>query len=237
MRNIYLTILIFIGYLTIAVGQDLALDHPVFSYSGPMNSALSAHLTVINQSSNTLDVICENDISARVWTPGHESYFCWYVCYDTSVTVSPDSIQLAPGASTSAFYDHVIALNIPGHDELTYRFYDQSGNSTDTLSVTISYDFTPVGVFEISSSTNNFRFAGANPANSTTTISYYVTGKQDAKLIVSNMLGSKVKEIPLALGQNSMTLSVKDMKAGVYIYSLVVDGKMMSSKKLVVAQH
>lgn len=237
MKKLYLSTLFFIGYLALATGQDLILDHPVFSYSGPSNSSLSAQLTVVNQSANTLDVICQNDTSVRTWVPGHQTFFCWYVCYDTSTVISPDSIQLAPGQSTSAFYDHVIANGISGHDDMTYRFYDQSGNSTDTLSVTINYDFTSVGVFEVSSSNNSFKFAGPNPANSSTVINYYVTGKQDAKLIVSNMLGSKVKEIPLNLGQNSLTLSVKDMKAGIYIYSLYVDGKIMSSKKLVVAQH
>lgn len=236
MKKLYLTTLFFIGYLTMAIAQDLILDHAVVHYSGPATS-LGAQLTVVNQSANTLDVICQNDTSVRVWVPGHQTFFCWYVCYDTSTTTSPDSIQLAPGASTNAFYDHVIANGIPGIDQLTYRFYDQSGVSTDTLSVMITYDFTSVGIYEVSSSTNSFSFAGPNPANSSTIISYYVNGKYDAKLIVTNMLGSKVKEIPLDQSHNSLTLSVRDMKAGIYIYSLIVDGKMMTSKKLVVAQH
>ena len=109
--------------------------------------------------------------------------------------------------------------------------------SSDTLAVQINYDFMPVGVFEVSTSNGSFTFAGPNPASSMTSINYYVNGKQDAKLIVTNMLGSKVKEILLNQNQNSLTLNVKDMNAGIYIYSLVVDGKVMNSKKLIVAQH
>jgi hypothetical protein len=235
MKKLYFFLLLFIGSLTFASAQDLGLDHATLDYSGPADQPLSAELTIVNQSTNTLDVIVDNN-SAPNLTPGHYAFFCWLVCYDTLTTVSPDMIQLAPGQSTHNFVDHVVADTIPGHDDITYRFYDKNGNS-DTLSVLINYDFMPVGVTEISSSTGGFSFGGANPAISNATINYYIKGDHSAKLIVSNLLGSKVAEIPLNAHQNTLTLSVKDFNAGIYIYSLYVDGKVVTSKKLVVAQH
>jgi hypothetical protein len=233
MKKVYSTVFLIIGLFAFVNGQDLTLDHPTLDYSGPSNQPLSAELTIVNSSGMTLDVVAED--YQRNMVPGHSTFFCWYVCYDTVTTLSPDSIRLAPGASTNSFIDHVVSNGIAGHDDITYRFYDQNGNS-DTLTVTMNYDFMPVGVFEISSTNGSFNFSGPNPANSTTMINYYINGSRNAKLVVTNMLGSKVKEIPLAKDQNSLTLSVRDLKSGIYIYSLFVDGKMTSSKKLVVTQ-
>jgi len=232
MKKLYFLSLVLLAFFNISKAQDIIADHPVFDYSGPSNAVLSAHLTVVNQSSQTLDLVVAS--YNHNLTAGHFTYFCWFVCYDTSVTTSPDSIRLAPGTSTNAFVDYVVPNNIPGHDELSYRFYDQNGVSTDTLTVTFNYDFMPVGIYEVTSG-RNFSITGPNPANEFTKITYVVNSKADAKVVVTNMIGEKINEIRLYDKQNTMTVPVKQLKSGIYIYSLVVDGKVMSSKKLVVA--
>jgi hypothetical protein len=221
----------FIALFTSKVySQDLEAIHPTFHYYGPNTTDLVATVEIRNNSSQNFDVIVEN--YSRLLTTNHFSYFCWVLCYDTSVYLSPDPMQLAAGATTSAFYDHVIPNNINGDDQITYRWYDKNGLS-DTLEITFHYHFGTAGIIEMNSSSLSIQ--GPNPANTHTKISYLLSGKKNARLVVTNMLGSKVKEINLSDNQNTLELSVADLISGVYVYSLVIDEKIISSKKLIVS--
>ena len=51
------------------------------------------------------------------------------------------------------------------------------------------------------------------------------------------MLGTVVKEYRLTNTQASVLLSTSELSSGVYVYSLINDGKSVSTKKLVVAHH
>ncbi len=233
MKKVYLSIVLLLITAGWAFSQDLDISHPVLNYTGPNNTNLSAHAEIVNiNATETYDVVVEN--YNPVLVPGHATYFCWVICYDTTVFLSPDFITLGPGASTTSFVNYVVPSSISGHDEITYRFYDKHGNS-DTVYVTFTYDFTTVGILEMTTSKNLLSIKGPNPANTHTEISYVLSGQKDARIIVTNMLGSKVKEINLSGNQNTLTVPVKDLLSGVYVYSLVVDGKVMSSKKLIVS--
>jgi hypothetical protein len=45
------------------------------------------------------------------------------------------------------------------------------------------------------------------------------------------MNGEKIKEYPVN-GKGSVELGAGELAAGVYVYSLIVDGKMVASKKI-----
>jgi hypothetical protein len=232
MKILY-TLLVMLITSNLSFSQILTTSHPVTNYSGPDDQKLTAHFVLTNSGNQNLNVHCE--MINRTMTPGHYSYFCWTLCYDTSIYLSLTPIALAPGQSTSNFEGWAGADNQPGHDEITYRFYDMNGMS-DTLYLTFKYDFSDVtGVNEVSLSKNKLNFIGQNPANNSTIVTYNVTTQKDAKIIVSNLLGSKVNEISINPKATSMTIPLADYKSGVYVLTLIVDGKTMSSKKLVVA--
>jgi hypothetical protein len=231
MKKLYTLGLIVFSILSIrSFAQDLQPIHATFDYSGPANSTLLGEFDVQNVSSQTLNVVVE--MYNKNLQPGHFTYFCWDACYDTTVSFSLDTLVLAPSSITSGFHSYVVS-NSAGHDDVHYRFFDITGNS-DTLDVLMNFDFMPTGIVEMTTK-GSFNFSGPNPANNYSSIAYFLKGKADAKLIVSNMLGSKVNEIKLNDRENSITLSVKDLVNGVYVYSLVVDGKVVTSKRLVVS--
>ncbi len=233
MKKIYFIACIMAFCGSFAFSQVLTSPHPTLDYAGPDSAKLHANVTIFNNSSQSLDVICE--MYSRNLSPNHYSYFCWVVCYDTSVTISPNPLTIAASGSASNFEGWLGSINAPGHSEVTYRYYDMHGNS-DTLYLTFNYDFyAPTGINELNSSKYSLNITGANPTNSYTTISYNLSNQKDARIIVSNLLGSKVSEIRLDNKTNSMTVPVTDLKSGLYIYSLMVDGRIVSSKKLIVA--
>ena len=92
------------------------------------------------------------------------------------------------------------------------------------------------GVNEISNNRNYISKPYPNPASDNT--SFFVNTLQGTKprLKLFNMLGTEVKE--LALSENtrsSVKVNVSDLSSGVYFYSLIINGKSVSSGKLMVS--
>ena len=76
-----------------------------------------------------------------------------------------------------------------------------------------------------------------NPFSQNTAIQYYIpsTVKQ-AQLIVYGMDGSQIKSYTLKNGMNQVSISGGTLSSGQYIYSLVVDGKKIDSKNMVLTK-
>lgn len=75
-----------------------------------------------------------------------------------------------------------------------------------------------------------------NPANTSATISYNLPSNYNSgKIVIRDMIGKEVKTIAINGGSNSKTtISTYDMPNGVYFYSIIGDGKPLSTKKLIV---
>jgi len=232
MKRIYFLLFFCLFFIKNGNSQIIDVNHPTLNYAGSEFTTLTAHAEIINNGPNTLDVLCERYLENL--TPNHFSYFCWIVCYDTSTDISPTPITLGPGASTNTFEGWLVPSNLPGHDEVTYRYYDQSGNS-DTLYLTFTYDFGPTGIRNVQASKYSLNIVGPNPASTNTTFSYTISGGKQGVLLISNLLGSKVSEIRLNGKSNTQTVPVSELKSGIYMCSLIVDGSIVSSKKLIVS--
>src|SRR6185369_11299523 len=106
---------------------------------------LAATATVVNNGSNAVYVRVARMSSNLV--PGHQTYFCWVACYAPTTSVSPDSILLAPGASTSVFTSDITPRGSAGNSSVTYCFFDS--NPSDSTFVTFNYTFiSTVGINE-----------------------------------------------------------------------------------------
>src|SRR5689334_13399538 len=129
MKKLYLACVSLFFILSVSSNaQMITAPHATLDYSGPSTNYLVGEFDVMNSSNQNLEILVES--YNRNLQPGHYTYFCWYVCYDTLVTASPynDFISLAPGASTSNFHSYIVP-NSPGHDDICYRFFDRNGLS------------------------------------------------------------------------------------------------------------
>ena len=74
-----------------------------------------------------------------------------------------------------------------------------------------------------------------NPFTGSTTISYQLPDKANKGVLgVYDMNGKEIRLIQLAAAQNgTVTIKGGDLKAGMYIYTLIVDGKYFDSKKMI----
>ncbi|MDR2775674.1 MAG: T9SS type A sorting domain-containing protein [Tannerella sp.] len=54
-----------------------------------------------------------------------------------------------------------------------------------------------------------------------------------ANLYIYALSGAQVKNYPLSGSANRVTVSAYDLAAGTYVYTLVVDGKRIDTKKMI----
>lgn len=75
-----------------------------------------------------------------------------------------------------------------------------------------------------------------NPVSVSTTIQYSISPEaKAARILITNAKGQQVK-IYMVIGSGTVNFAAGTLSSGTYTYSLIVDGKTVSSKKLVIAR-
>ena len=229
MKKIYFFALILISGA--AFGQTITPIHPNLAYSGPDNLSHSIDVEIQNSGSTTLTILVHR--IGQSLSSGHDTYFCWFECYDPSVALSPVPLTLAPGESTANFHSYVTPTGVAGQDTVTYAFYDQNGNS-DTLYLTLTYDFIHDGINELSGNKSLLNIF-VNESK-TATIKYAAAGGSQSKIQVSNILGKVVKEISLSENASSIKVPLYEMNQGIYFCNLISDDKLIASKRFIISR-
>ncbi len=167
---------------------------------------------------------------------GTENSFCWAgYCTGKEVDTSLSNLVIPAGQSShdGDFSGHYIANEKYGITIVKYTFYD-IGNADVRDSVVVKYKYSPVGVSENAFSGVSFSNAYPNPATNSVSIDYSLANAQKASVKVINLLGNVVKSVNLPAGSGKATIDVSNLTQGVYFYSVVVDGNVMKTKKLII---
>jgi len=74
-----------------------------------------------------------------------------------------------------------------------------------------------------------------NPFSVSTKIEYYLPADvQKATIYIYDMNGTQLKSIPLnQKGNGSITINGNELKAGMYMYSLIADGQVVDTKRMI----
>ena len=77
-----------------------------------------------------------------------------------------------------------------------------------------------------------------NPFTEETVISYVVPSEaQQASIYIYNMVGEQLNKYDIsAFGEGNITISANELYAGTFLYSLVVDGKLIDTKQMIITQ-
>jgi hypothetical protein len=74
-----------------------------------------------------------------------------------------------------------------------------------------------------------------NPANDYAYIDYTVNGSfTAANLSFFNLLGKQLAEYPLTKSSDKLRINTSSWESGIYMYQLIIDGKKIATKKLLV---
>jgi hypothetical protein len=163
---------------------------------------------------------------------GTSNVFCWGLCFDPSIFVSPDPIWIHAGVTDSTnFSGHYIPNGMIGTSTIRYVFFD-ANNPSDTVCVNIEFSTYPQGIHDLYDVTLSNAYP--NPANNSVSFSYSLLQTLNAKLIIRNVLGAVVKEVDIANNSGKLSINTSDFADGVYFYTFQVNGKSHVTKKLVI---
>ena len=85
------------------------------------------------------------------------------------------------------------------------------------------------------SSENSLNQNAPNPFSQKTIISYYLNEEtKNARICLYDMNGTQIRSINVnGFGQGNIVIDAKQLKAGIYLYSLIVDGNLVDTKRMV----
>ncbi|MBS1748033.1 MAG: tail fiber domain-containing protein [Bacteroidetes bacterium] len=76
-----------------------------------------------------------------------------------------------------------------------------------------------------------------NPLSNSTSIGYYIPSNlHNATLMITDMNGKKIKQVSLQPGKGNITIDATTLSAGAYSYSLMINGKIIAKRKMIVTR-
>lgn len=197
---------------------------------------LATSLNVKNTGTERIGVLCKK--TELTMLNSTEISMCWAgQCYGPEVYISPEDQQIGAGETNTQFvahYNQVEFNHLPaGESVVRWVFYDR-GNVNDSVSVTVRYITYGLGVGEQITADGMLSNIYPNPASGNAGLSYTVPSGMQGMIRFRNILGESVKTIILPPGTDKLTIDTREFSDGIYFYSLVVDGKVTRTKKLIV---
>lgn len=218
--------------------DGVKLGDTVTIWVDPLQETLLDYSMAIHNNTNAgMNV----QVARKIITPLTDMQFAFCVgviCYSPETdSCGPDVYQFVPanGASEqSEFKVTYYPYQMVGTALVKYNIYDMV-NPADSVNVFVQYAAYPAGIAEEAMNGGTVSEIYPNPASTFVTIDYQLTSKvNSAQVKVFNMLGSTVKETNLQLGSDKVRMDISDLNNGVYFYSVLINGDVYSTKKLVV---
>ena len=214
----------------------IAANSIIVQAGTPDSSELITYFNVKNNTGSTVNVFCKK--SALVLLDSTEVSMCWAGgCYPSSTNVSPNFQPIAAGETNSEFSGHYtqVAFNHfkPGESIVRWVFFNRD-NVNDSVSVTVKYTSYPLGIAESGARQGSLSNFYPNPASAEAGCIYSLPAGSQGAIVVRNMLGAQVLEQPLSNNSGKMKINTVSLPDGVYFCSLLVEGKVSQTKKLIV---
>jgi hypothetical protein len=188
--------------------------------------------SVMNTSPNSINVKVRRTI-IQLNTPTAVTSFCTGVnCYAPATNMS---VQFAvPSGTSFNLTSDYFPDSVGGTGHVRYSILDQA-TASDSVIVDFIYNPAPAGINSHSIVKTSFSNPVPNPASSVVSLTYSIGNSfGNSKVVVYNMLGDKVKEIRIEETDGVAKFDVSDLEQGIYFCSLESDGKILSTKRLVV---
>lgn len=239
MKKVILSLLLIATTCIYAYSQSLSLadsagpianNSHILRQGHNLDDEILCHVFVRNNTANAMNVIVKK--VAIDTLPGTLNSFCWGLCFPPNVYMSPPFNLNGNTTDSVNFSGHYNPLTFAGTSIIRYVFYVQ-GNPSDSVCVNVSYDALYDGISN-PAPRNMLSGAYPNPANNMVNFDYSLNTGNNGTVILRNLVGSVVRESVLTGAAGKISVLTGDLPEGIYFYSLNVDGKAITTKKLIV---
>lgn len=237
MKKIILTIAVLAGAFGLHAQNSLTITSLERNVWGSVETTVMQSVGTVENTNGAAAIAVRAERITIDTIPGTQNYFCWEQCYEPPTSVSPTTISLDPGQRMDQFYADYKPNGIAGVSTLAYCFYDDT-NQADSVCAIVRFTASPLGVQDVFlGNQSGISESYPNPAKTVANINYALkTGWESAEVEVYSMLGAKVKKVALKEDQGTLKMDVTDLPSGMYFYTLNVDGKGISTKKMLVTK-
>lgn len=145
----------------------------------------------------------------------------------------PELVYEMPDGTKRINYIEIIPLLVQSINELSSQIEALTVNSSNAKLARSVNETSSVETFETEKSTLSQN--SPNPFVTTTNINIYIpSAAKKATLNIYDMTGKLIKEIPVTQrGNETVTLTNSGLSAGMYLYSLSVDGNIINTKRMI----
>ena len=147
----------------------------------------------------------------------------------------PELVNEDADGNISVNYVEMVPLLIQAIKELNAKIEELQGNdikkTTSRSAAVTSIEGTDADLFSVAQNE-------PNPFTESTTIKLSIPKKtQRAALMVYDMSGKQLKQINInERGKTSVNITSEGLAAGMYLYSLIADGKVISTKRMILTK-
>ncbi len=203
-------------------------------------------LAILNTTANTINYQVNRTILNPPMNDACASlYFCAGItCYppNSSITWTPQTspVTIGPhatmpdGSGTYGVFAHYDVCEDECNDlYVLYRIYNTAPDTKDTAFVTIKYTCTN-GIEKHLKDAGSISNAYPNPANHNFSVNYQLNGNTKGELIINDLLGKEIQRIAVNEKEGNVVVNTSQLTAGIYFYSLQVDGSKITTKKVII---
>lgn len=162
--------------------------------------------------------------------------FCWNLCFPPFVDTSGNFIYIPAGgySEEAAFSAHFEIHDAVGVSVIEYTFYNMD-NPDENVKIVVNFDTSPTAINENILKSIWVSDIYPNPATNFVKVDYKLPHQVEAARVkIVNLLGSVVKEQVVDTQNSSLQIDINDINSGIYFYSLIANGEVVSTSKLIV---
>ncbi len=207
------------------------LGDTVIVWGSPDTTEIILKALVYNNTSERMRIKVRRSYIVTVDSTG--DYICWGACYPDFVSET-DTVGVPPGLSVDEFSAHYKPQSQIGTAVIEYLFFNDD-NEDQNVKIVVKYWASPQGIADDAMQNGSISDVYPNPATHTVSINYELTPEvNSAKVKIMNLLGAVVKEQIIDRNANKLTLDISDLNGGIYFYTVLINGKVYKTRKLIV---
>ena len=164
--------------------------------------------------------------------PGATSSICWAgYCYAPQMMVSLFPLSMHPEETVSGCFGHFTPNGGRGISVMRWIFFNES-DPRDSLSVTVHYSTFPSATGNFPDRQLLFSVGGPIPADNQFVISYSLTPGTQGRVELRNLAGKLVSGSGIVSISGTVKFSTTELPSGIYLCTLMVDGKPVTTRKI-----